>query len=122
MIEADIRVDRTFSCDGSRIGQLFSNLLGNALVYGTKGLPVLVRAVTDAANFELSVANAGSPIPPEAIERLFLPFSRGDVRPSQQGLGLGLYIAWEIARAHGGTLEVTSITDETRFTFRMPIG
>ena len=58
--------------------------------------------------FELSVANAGEPIPPAAMERLFQPFFRGAARPNQQGLGLGLYIASEIARAHGGTLDVTS--------------
>jgi phosphoserine phosphatase RsbU/P len=43
------------------------------------------------------------------------------VRPSQQGLGLGLFIASEIARAHGGTLTVTSSSEATRFTFRMPL-
>jgi signal transduction histidine kinase len=42
------------------------------------------------------------------------------VRPSQQGLGLGLYIASEIARAHGGTLTVSSTVEETRFTLKMP--
>ncbi len=52
---------------------------------------------------------------------LFQPFFRGEVRPSQQGLGLGLHIASEIAQVHGGTLTVTSDDKETRFTFRMPI-
>jgi phosphoserine phosphatase RsbU/P len=42
------------------------------------------------------------------------------VRKSQQGLGLGLYIVSEIARAHGGEISVTSSATETRFTFRMP--
>jgi signal transduction histidine kinase len=121
-IEADIKLDRPVRCDRSRVGQLFSNLLGNALVYGTPGSPIRVRARTEADSFELSVANSGSPIPPEAMERLFLPFSRGSVRPSQQGLGLGLYIASEIARAHGGTLKAVSTEQETRFTFKMPIG
>jgi sigma-B regulation protein RsbU (phosphoserine phosphatase) len=51
---------------------------------------------------------------------LFLPFTREDVRPSQQGLGLGLYIASEIAKAHDGTLSVTSSSAETRFTLRIP--
>ena len=71
---------------------------------------------------EVWVANAGDLIPPEAMERLFTPFSRGEVRPNQQGLGLGLYFAAEIARAHGGTLSVSSTQDETRFTFQMPLG
>jgi sigma-B regulation protein RsbU (phosphoserine phosphatase) len=55
------------------------------------------------------------------MERLFQPFYRGQVRPSLQGLGLGLYIASEIAKAHGGALSVASSTNETRFTFKMPI-
>ena len=70
--------------------------------------------------FELSVANAGEPIAPDAMERLFQPFYRARQR-RQQGLGLGLYIASEIARAHGGTLDVSSSAGETRFTFRMPV-
>ena len=47
--------------------------------------------------------------------------SRGAVRPSQQGLGLGLYIASEIARAHGGKIDVTSTAEATCFTFSMPL-
>ena len=67
------------------------------------------------------MSNKGPAIPPETMQRLFQPFARGDVRPSQQGLGLGLYIANEIARAHGGAIDVTSTADETRFTFRIPL-
>ena len=55
-----------------------------------------------------------------ALARLFQPFFRSDVRPNAQGLGLGLHIASEIAKAHGGALGVISNADETRFTFRMP--
>jgi signal transduction histidine kinase len=77
--------------------------------------------VSTNGQFELAVYNSGTPIPPAAMERLFHPFSRGNVRPSQQGLGLGLYIASEIARAHGGRIDVTSSPEETCFTFRMPL-
>jgi signal transduction histidine kinase len=55
------------------------------------------------------------------MERLFFPFWRGEVRPNQQGLGLGLYIASEIAKAHGGTLNVTSTPQLTCFTLKMPL-
>jgi sigma-B regulation protein RsbU (phosphoserine phosphatase) len=120
IIDLDVDLAENVDCDRRRIGQLFSNLLGNALTYGTPDAPVVVRASNRDGGFELSVANAGDPIPLQARERLFHPFSRGAVRPDMQGLGLGLYIASEVARAHGGTLEVDSTTEETRFTFRMP--
>ena len=68
-----------------------------------------------------AVSNAGEPISQAAMERLFQPFFRGEVRRSQQGLGLGLHIASEIAKAHGGEITVASNDEETRFTFRMPI-
>ena len=52
---------------------------------------------------------------------LFQPFFRGMVRPSQQGLGLGLFIVNEIARAHDGSVEVELTEEFTRFTFSMPL-
>jgi signal transduction histidine kinase len=120
VIETDFRLTKPVFGDRIRIAQLFSNLLGNALKYGTVGDPVRVKVSTNG-QFELAVYNSGTPIPPAAMERLFHPFSRGNVRPSQQGLGLGLYIASEIARAHGGRIDVTSSPEETCFTFRMPL-
>ena len=120
-IDVAITLDNPVTCDRSRIAQLFSNLLGNALTYGAVAMPVHVRATTDEDFFELSVSNAGEVIPPAILERIFHPFSRGAVRPDQQGLGLGLFIASEIARAHSGTLDVTSSSDKTQFTFRMPL-
>ncbi len=104
----------------ARIGQLLSNLVGNALTHGATDKPVQVGASTVGDRFELWVANKGDPIPPSTIERLFQPFFRVAARPGQQGLGLGLYIASEIAQAHEGTLEASSTPEETRFTFRMP--
>ena len=122
VIETGFALTEPVDCDQGRIGQLFSNLLGNALTHGAADRPIRVRAATAGGMFELSVANGGDPIPDVALAHLFQPFFRGAVRPSQQGLGLGLYIASEIARAHGGTLDVASTADETRFTFRMPLG
>ena len=120
-IDTQFELETPVFCDAERIAQLFSNLLGNALTHGTHDAPIRVHAVTEGGSFELSVANAGKPISEEAMKNLFQPFYRGAVRPSMQGLGLGLYIASEIAKAHGGTLEVASSTVETRFTFRMPL-
>src|SRR6266853_1374539 len=116
-IETTFDLTRAVDCDGGRIAQLFSNLLGNAVTHGAAERPIRVHATTQDGKFELSVANAGEPIPSEAMERLFQPFYRVAEQGSQQGLGLGLYIASEIARAHGGTIDVTSSPAETRFTF-----
>ncbi len=121
VIEIEFACEGAIVCDQTRIGQLLSNLLGNALTHGVQDQPIRVRAGIAGMDFELSVSNAGNPIPAAAMERLFHPFSRGDVRPSQQGLGLGLFIASEIAKAHHGTLDVSSSAEETRFTFRMPL-
>jgi sigma-B regulation protein RsbU (phosphoserine phosphatase) len=120
-IETRLEVTKTVSCDRARMAQLLSNLVANALTHGASEEPILVRASTLDGTFELSVANQGEPIPPATMERLFQPFFRVAVRPSQQGLELGLYIACEIARAHGGSLDVASDPTETRFTFRMPL-
>jgi sigma-B regulation protein RsbU (phosphoserine phosphatase) len=107
-------------CDHERVGQLLSNLVGNALSHGDTVVPVKVEAVTQNGKLRISVINAGEPIPPKAMERLFQPFYRGEVRSNLQGLGLGLYIASQIAQAHNGTLTVTSDNNQTVFTFLMP--
>ena len=99
---------------------MFSNLLANALTHGDPRGPVRVRAFSDENVFVLSVSNIGEPIQPETIKHLFQPYTRAGDRPGRQGLGLGLYIASQIAQAHNGTLEVDSTPDETRFTFSMP--
>ncbi|MEI9932604.1 MAG: GAF domain-containing sensor histidine kinase [Rhizomicrobium sp.] len=108
-------MSRAVNCDAGRIAQLLSNLLGNALMHGAD--PMRVEASTNDGVFVLSVANAGTMIQPEDLQRLFVPFVRGGSQ--QGGLGLGLYIAAEIAKAHHGTLAAGSTPDETRFTFRM---
>lgn len=118
--DADLRAPVV--CDASRVAQLLSNLLANALKYGDPQQGVRVVARSDAAGFELSVANGGGAIPPEVRDRLFEPYFRGATPRNQEGLGLGLYIVTEIARAHGGTVDVKSDAVETKFTFRLPQG
>lgn len=114
-------IDRPIDCDRGRIGQLLSNLLGNALTHGDRSRPVAVEAAATETLLEISVANAGTPISAAAMEKLFQPFFRGDIRANREGLGLGLHIASEIAAAHGGTLDVRSDDIETRFIFTMPL-
>jgi signal transduction histidine kinase len=121
VIVSEILLHDIVSVDSPRVAQLFSNLLSNALTHGSATAPVRVRGETRNGLFELSISNAGEPIPSATLSRLFHPFTRATARPMQEGLGLGLYIASEIARAHGGLLSVRSDKTETRFTFRMPL-
>lgn len=108
--------------DRPRIAQLFSNLVSNAVTHGLEEHPVEIAGRHGPDGLEVSVRNAGSAIPEDDIEKLFLPFKRGAASRGGQGLGLGLYIALEIAKAHGGTIDVSSDETGTCFTFRMPTG
>jgi len=120
-IETRSDLSEPVNCDRSRVAQLFSNLVGNAVKHGDTTQPIRIHALTAEGAFKLSVVNAGVPIPPPAQKRLFQPYARGAGKGNPQGLGLGLYIASEIARAHGGMLTVSSSPAETRFTFQMPL-
>jgi len=120
VIDIEIDLGGPVRCDPRRIGQMLSNLVANALVHGAPQEPIRVTARREGGLVELSVANAGPPIPPETLGRLFEPFTRGPSAGDTDGLGLGLFIAAQIARAHGGVLTATSEAGETRLTFLMP--
>ncbi len=120
-IRAHIDLPGLITCDPSRVEQLLSNLLGNACAHGLPGAPIEVRAISDGGGLEISVANQGRAIPAILLARLFEPFVRGEAVTTRKGLGLGLFIASEIAKAHGGLLTAVSSRTETRFTFRMTL-
>jgi signal transduction histidine kinase len=119
-IEARINLTHPVNCDPRRVAQIASNLIANAMKHGAPGRPIRVRASTDEKGFGLTIANEGEPIDEIVAQQLFQPFFRGKGRSSNQGLGLGLYIASEIARAHGGKIDVASSKEETRFTLHIP--
>jgi signal transduction histidine kinase len=119
-IETDLVLPDPLRCDTTRMAQLLSNLLANAITHGSADQPIRVEAHVSGDEFELCVINHGEPIPDSVVRNLFLPFFRASARPSQQGLGLGLFIVSEIARAHGGVLDVSSTPAQTCFRFRMP--
>ncbi len=119
-IQTQFLLDRPVNCDRIRIAQLLSNLLGNALAYGSPAQPVCVKASGEGEKLELSVSNEGPPIPVESQKHLFEPFYRSSESGSREGLGLGLFISNEIAKAHGGVLTVQSDEHLTVFTFSMP--
>ncbi|MCA1469770.1 GAF domain-containing sensor histidine kinase [Bradyrhizobium sp. IC3195] len=106
--------------DAGRLSQMISNLLGNAITYGAPDEPINIVARSNDAGFRIQVINKGPPIPAQAMPHLFTAFHRGDVLPNQKGLGLGLYISQEIARAHGGEISAISTDDSTIFTATFP--
>ena len=119
VIDVDLAITRPVAADADRVSQLLSNLLGNALTHGDPNRPVSVRATTADGQFELAVANHGEPIPEALRQRMFRPFER-QVQAGE-GLGLGLYIASQIAAAHNGTMSLQSDVNQTVFSFRMPL-
>jgi len=106
-------------CDPERLAQLLSNLLANALVHGSAGAPVQVEARHDDGKFVLTVSNEGAELPQDVIDQLFKPYWRAASRPGSEGLGLGLYIVDQIARAHGGRIDVASSAGRTSFTLTL---
>jgi signal transduction histidine kinase len=118
-IRLEIGVPRPLRCDAKRLEQLLSNLLANAVEHGEARTPIIVTIGGDDNTFELAVSNEGAPIPRETMPHLFEPYVRGGHSGRQNGLGLGLYIVSEIAKAHGGKVDVESNAERTRFVFRM---
>jgi len=105
--------------DRTRLQRLVSNLVGNAIEHGTPGTPIRVVLAGDAAHVALSVENQGPVIPGALLPAVFDPFRQA--RKSSGGVGLGLYIAQQIAQAHGGDIDVaSSAAAGTRFTVRLP--
>ncbi len=111
--------------DKARIGQVFSNLLNNAMQYGSRSAPVRVGLKGDPKVVTLTVGNDGVPIPADKIMMIFDPLTRmvadEDSAPASGNLGLGLYITKQVVVAHGGTIKVTSSEMEgTTFTAQFP--
>jgi signal transduction histidine kinase len=110
--------------DPHRLHQLLSNLVLNALKYGAADAPVRVMIVGTPGEVEISVHNRGPIIERSSLHHIFDPLVRGeeasDKSESDGSLGLGLYIARQIAIAHGGDIAVRSDENETVFTVRLP--
>jgi signal transduction histidine kinase len=123
-LEFDCGCDARGRCDGARLQQLVRNLVQNALRYGAPDSPVRVARRDAAPDIMIDVINHGPPIDPAALREIFDPLKRaaapGIPRAHPGGLGLGLYIVREIARAHGGDAQVRSSAGETTFTVRLP--
>lgn len=108
--------------DAKRLRQLLGNLTVNAIKYGEGNKPVRVSVIGRATDVRIEVRNEGRAIPRATLAQIFQPLKRGSDEQSQSdgSLGLGLYIASEIAKAHGGEVEARSENTATVFAVSLP--
>lgn len=120
-IVSNFEFDRDVRCDHPRISQLLSNLIGNAVTHGDRTKPIEIGATTTGDTW-----NSGSPTVASRCQKrpsrpCFGPSSEAKSEAASRVWILGLYIASEIARVHGGKLSVHSDESDTRFTLTMPL-
>ena len=120
-INESIKLTRTVTCDLNRVAQLLSNLLGNAIKHGSENEPIEVDIYTTDKEFVISVSNSGDKISETAMSNLFKPFFTENANRNKKSLGLGLYISYEIAKAHEGELTAESSEKKTTFTLSIPL-
>ena len=110
--------------DGQRLQQLLGNLVTNAIKYGSQNFPVCVTVTGKTTHVLIEVSNCGPAIEQSTLERIFDPLVRGAAHQGTYekfgGLGLGLYIASEIAKAHHGAIDAWSNDTETLFSVSLP--
>jgi signal transduction histidine kinase len=126
-LQVPAKLDAIF--DESRLAQVLSNLIGNAIQYGSPDEPVSVRLAGDGDDVTVAINNRGRTIAPDSIRTIFDPMVRIAANASnadgdyteRTSLGIGLYISREIIHAHGGKVDVeSSAADGTTFTMTMP--
>ncbi len=123
-IELEVVGDTQGCWDGQRLQQLLRNLVVNAIKYGAPDAPIRVVLTGEEADVRIQVTNSGPAIDGSALDRIFDPLQRGPAAGNSSGtdggLGLGLYIVREVARAHEGEVDVRSDEGETVFAVRLP--
>ena len=126
-----IKIDARGALEGEwdcpRISQVLTNLISNAVEYGSTGAVPTVQVQGDDKEVSIAIHNQGDVIPPEQLNGIFNPMKRKEATADSAGgvssgnLGLGLYIADRIVNAHKGRIDVqSSEKDGTTFTVRLP--
>jgi signal transduction histidine kinase len=109
------------ACDRDRVGQVLSNLIGNALKFTPSGGRISVAVAENHNEVEVSITDTGPGIPEDQKSRIFERFAQLGNK-DRRGIGLGLYISKSIVESHNGKLWVTSIFGEgSTFSFTLPV-
>jgi PAS domain S-box-containing protein len=124
-IESDIQKDLPLvSFDPMKIQQVLNNLTSNAIKFSNPGSNILISVKTDQKFVFISVKDRGQGIPESEIPKLFAPFQKTSVKSTggEKSTGLGLVIARNIVRAHGGEMYIESeVGHGSTFTFTLPL-
>lgn len=110
--------------DASRMREVLHNLVTNAFKYGDPGTEIVVSLESTPDEVQLTVCNAGPPLPSKWSESMFDPLQRGlnaAHNGEKESLGLGLYVVQEIVKAHGGNVTASSADGKTKFAVWLPI-
>lgn len=125
-LELEIIGDTHGRWDGPRLRRVLRNLVTNAIKYGTPGEPVQTVLNGSETDVRFEVSNNGPIIDGAALDKIFDPFRRGSTTElgnvTDEGQGLGLFIVREVARAHGGEVDVRSVDGVTAFSVYLPRG
>ena len=120
-IEVDLPPDLPLVADRRAVALIVQNLVENAIKYNEPRGCICIRARAANGEAEVMVKNKGEPIPPERAPHIFERFYRGRSDGRTPGQGLGLSVACELARAHGGDLDlVRSDSEWTEFRLWLP--
>lgn len=121
VFELNVQGDCRGMWDGERIEQLVGNLVINAVKYGDQEAPIRITVVGGERDVTIEVTNRGIPDEPGELSTLFEPMQRGQGADDSESasLGLGLFIAREVARAHGGSVDVRCEAAETVFSVHL---
>lgn len=122
-LELDVAGNTRGFWDGQRLQQVLGNLVVNAIKYGEPDAPIRVMLIGEESDIRFAVSNSGPAIERSTLDQIFDPLKRGPGHEKMKddgSLGLGLYIVREIAKAHGGEIEVRSDNTETVFAVRLP--
>ena len=107
-------------CDGDRISQVLSNLLGNALKFTPQDGTISLGVLKTKEGIEISISDTGPGIPDDQMVKIFSRFTQINNK-DRSGLGLGLYISKMLIEAHQGRIWVTSVpANGSTFTFILP--